>query len=125
MTEFSPEVEKQLAALAELCCRTLEGDSEEFNERKIPLLKSLLQSGFARAGNVPLQVELDRRIHDLCREPAMHRGGSVTGLTRQLQKKFDELARWESTRPTKEEPPQAANVSSAAKSTSRRYRPTQ
>lgn len=124
MTDFNPEVEKQLAVLAELCCRRLEGDTEEFNSRAKPLLKSLVESGFARAGNVPLQVELERRIRDLCREPAMHRGGAVSGLTSQLQKQFDELARWESVRPASDEPPQAANVSSAAKSTSRRYRPS-
>lgn len=125
MPNFNPEIEKQLATLAELCCQKLNGDSEELTERTTPLLKTLVQSGYARSENVPLQVELERRIRKLCREPAMHRGAAVRGLTRQLQEKFDDFARWESTRPTSEEPPQAANVSSAAKSTTRRYRKPQ
>ena len=119
--KYSPEIEKQLEALAELVCDSIEGASEEFTERRSAILESLLQSGFSRVGKGPLWVELELRIARLCREPAMHRLASVKGLLQQLQKEFDDLARWKSNTPSTKEPPRAANVDSAGSSTSRRH----
>jgi hypothetical protein len=120
MTNYNPEVERQLNALADLCCQALEGESESLADRSEPLLRALLLSGFTRSAEAPLQVEVEKRIRDRCREPAIHRGGAISGLTRQLQSSFDELARWESKSPSETNPPQAANVGSAATARSRK-----
>lgn len=117
--KYNPEIERQLDAIAELCGEAIEGESEQFVERSTRLLEALLLSGFARWAKAPLQVELEQRIIRQKQKSASHRRGAINGLCSQLQKKFNELVRWESNRPAAQDPPHAANVSSAATSTKR------
>jgi hypothetical protein len=115
-------VEKHLTTLAQLCCDSLAGEGEPLIDRAEPLLKSLLLSGFGRSSGPPLQVELEKRIVAQCSQAAMNRHAVVSGLTGKLQKQFDEMVRWESKSPAEDNPPQAANLSTADKRGSRRRR---
>lgn len=125
--KYNPAIERQLDAIAQLCSEAIDGafgplDAEQFVDRSSRLLKALLLSGFGRSAGAPLQVELEQRIIQQSQKAGMHRRGALSGLTKRLQKQFNELARWESTQPATEDPPQAANVRSAATSTRRRQR---
>ncbi|NNE01042.1 MAG: hypothetical protein HKN47_27310 [Pirellulaceae bacterium] len=116
MNNTNPQIDEQLQKLAELCCNALDAnaDSEiELSETTEQLLKSLLMSGYARKGDASLQADIEARVKDSCREPAMHRGGALSSLTEKLQKKFDDLVRWESRQPDEHTDPKAANISSA------------
>jgi hypothetical protein len=70
-------------------------------------------SGYAKIEGANLQVDIENRVKDKCREPAMHRGGALSSITGQLQTKFDDLKRWESRQPDDSNPAKAANISSA------------
>ncbi|QEF97615.1 hypothetical protein Mal15_16560 [Stieleria maiorica] len=116
MNDTNPQIEEQLDKLASICCEQLKGDSP----RTLPedstvddLLRALLMSGYARRSDKTLQVDIEHRVKDLCRDPAMHRGGALSSMTEQLQSKFDELKSWESRQPDDKSPPKAANISSA------------
>ncbi len=113
MSNTNPELEKDLDALAEICCQSLEGNEGVLSDRSEAILKSLLMSGYVRKYGKSLQANVESRVKHLCREPAIHRGGEISGMTRQLQKKFDELVLWESNSPDDESPPKSANISSA------------
>ncbi|WP_182868025.1 hypothetical protein [Stieleria mannarensis] len=117
MSDTNPQIEEQLDKLASVCCEQLESDSPTSlteDSSVDDLLKALLMSGFARREGRTLQVEIEHRVKDLCREPAMHRGGALSSITEQLQSKFDELKNWESRQPGDKTPPKAANISSAS-----------
>ncbi len=113
MKETNPEIEEQLDALAELCCETLKGDDSGLALRADALMKSLLMSGYVRKTGPNITAELESRVKRRCPEPAMHRGGALSGVTQKLQQKFDKLVQWESERPEVQSPPKAANISSA------------
>ncbi|MGB7327322.1 MAG: hypothetical protein WBD31_20770 [Rubripirellula sp.] len=114
--DMNPEIEEQLDKLATICCSQLEGESQSpsIEDSTIAeLLKSLLMSGYAREDGASLQTDLESRVKHSCREPAMHRGGALSSITKQLQSKFDDLKRWESRRPDEKSNAKAANISSA------------
>lgn len=113
MNKTNPEIEEQLDKLADICCELLGGEQTASIDETDALLKSLLMSGFARSGGAPLQVEIESRVKSKCREPAMHRGGELSSITGQLQKKFNDLVRWESRQPDDRTEPKTANISSA------------
>jgi hypothetical protein len=113
MSETNPEIEQQLNDLAELCCEALAAEQTTLEERSKPLLKSLLMSGYVRKGGRNLQADVESRVKKQCAEPAMHRGGALSGLTKRLQDQLDELARWESKKPSESSPAKPANISSA------------
>ncbi|WP_145389809.1 hypothetical protein [Stieleria neptunia] len=116
MSKTNPQIEKQLDKLASICCTRLENTSSDptMDDAAVDeLLKALLMSGYARQADRTLQVELENRVKDMCRDPAMHRGGALTGLTEQLQNKFDQLKSWESRQPGETSTAKAANISSA------------
>ncbi len=116
MSDTNPEIKEQLDKLATICCAHLEGDNTAptfEGPSTMALLKSLLMSGYARHEGTTLRVDIETRVQDKCREPAMHRGGALSSLTEQLQSQFDELKRWESKLPTETTKPKAANISSA------------
>ncbi len=121
MSDTNPEIQKQLDRLGEICCSMLEretspatADSETPDSETIDsLLKALLMSGFGRKSETTLQAEIENRVKDNCRDSAMHRGGALTSLTADLQKRFDELKSWESRQPDDQNEPKAANISSA------------
>lgn len=124
---YNPEIERQLDAIATLCGEKIDSDSEglaadQFVQRSTRLLKGLLLSGFTRTATTPLKVELEQRVVERFRKAAMHRRAAVTGIAGRMQEKFEELARWESTKPAEDDAPHAANPSSAAMSTRRRPR---
>ncbi len=114
MNDTNPQIEEQLNKLADIVCGSLEGSEPVASDDYELLLKSLLMSGFARKKEMSLQVEIENRVKDKCREPSMHRGGELSGLTKQLQQKFDKLVRWESRQPDDKSDPKAANISSAS-----------
>jgi hypothetical protein len=113
MTETNPQIEKQLDALADLCCAKLAGDMENYDDRSEALLSALLKSGYLRKTGHGIQAELEARVKKLCRYPAMHRGGALSGITSRLQNRFDQLAKWESKKPDSRSKAKAANISSA------------
>ncbi len=113
MSETNPQIEEQLDALAELCCQTLNGDDSGLDKRSDALLKSLLMCGYVRKVGHNITAELESRVKTHCPEPAMHRGGALSGITQTLQQKFNKLVQWESETPQETTPPKAANISSA------------
>lgn len=113
MNETNPEIEEQLDTLAQLCCDTLKGEGSGLARRSDALLKSLLMSGYVRKAGQNLTAELESRVKKKCPEPAMHRGGALSGVTQKLQQTFDKLVQWESEHPRDQSPPKAANISSA------------
>ncbi|GAA5505828.1 hypothetical protein [Novipirellula caenicola] len=116
MSDMNPQINEQLDKLATLCCDQLEGNdpSATLDEASTKsLLKSLLMSGFSRQKGASLQVEIENRVKDRCRDTSMHRGGALSSITGQLQKQFEELARWESKQPSDDSKSKAANFSSA------------
>ncbi|MCO8121674.1 hypothetical protein NHH03_08000 [Stieleria sp. TO1_6] len=113
MTQSNPQIEEQLSKLARLCCDSLDGGEPVAGEESDALLKSLLMSGYARQEGASLQADVESRVKQLCQKPAMHRGGALSGITSNLQEKFDELVRWESQQPKQQDEPKAANISSA------------
>ena len=113
MSDFNPEMEAHLNELATICCERLEGGRDHAGGRSALLLKSLLMSGYVRRESGSFQAELERRVKDRCFECAMHRGAALESLSGELSAKLRELARWESTSPSDNSPPKAANISSA------------
>ncbi len=116
MSANNPQIDGQLDKLAELLCLQLESETDgRTTEDPVidQLLKSLLMSGYARKEGANLQVDIENRVKDRCREPAMHRGGALSSITGQLQKKFEDLKRWESRQPEDKTDAKAANISSA------------
>mgnify|MGYP003662968326 CR=1 FL=1 len=113
MSDTNPQIETQLNALAELACETLRGEESEMAARAEPLLKSLLMSGYVRKSGKDIRADIEARVKDICREPAMHRGGELSGITQRLQDKFDKLVKWESDQPKDFTDAKAANISSA------------
>ncbi len=114
--DTNPQIEKQLDKIAEILCQKLEGSvtgSESDDASIEALLRSLLMSGYVRKEDRNLRVDIENRIKDICREPAIHRGGELTSLTDQLQIQFDNLKRWESRQPDNESKAKTANISSA------------
>ena len=118
-SETNPQIEKTLDELAELICQSLKGEESELLERRDQLLKTLVMSGFVWKADRTVMQQVEERVKDLCVEPAMHRGGAISSATSDLQKRFEEIASFESNTPANakspadEAPPQAANISSA------------
>ncbi|QDT02064.1 hypothetical protein K227x_04350 [Rubripirellula lacrimiformis] len=113
MKDTNPQVEEQLNKLAEIICESLNGKEAVVNDESEALLKSLLMSGYARQEGVSLQVDLEARVKDACREPTMNRGGELSAITGKLLQKFNDLKRWESRQPDDQDKPKAANISAA------------
>ncbi len=106
------EIEAQLQALTDLCCDALNGEALDL-ERTDQLTKSLLMSGFVHEENKPLQPELESRVREACREPAMHRGAEIKAVTDKVQSSLNKHVRWESKQPEGKSPAKGANISSA------------
>jgi hypothetical protein len=116
MSDTNPQIEKQLDKIAEICCQQIESGvtvSQSDEASVEALLKALLMSGYVHKEDRNLQVDIENRIKDRCREPSLHRGGEITSLTDQLQTRFNELKRWESRQPDDDSKPKTANISSA------------
>jgi len=116
MSEQNLEIEGHLKKLAELCSQSLRGGGEPNDGVVRQLLKSLLMSGYGRQGGPPLQHELERRVKLGADDKALHHAEEVLGITRSIQKRFDDLKRWESTQPRDENESKAANISAASDS---------
>lgn len=109
----NPEIEACLDELADLVCQTLTGESDELGERRDGLLRNLVMSGYQWKHREPLMVNIEYRVKAQCGEHAMHRGGALSSITIELGKRFESLARSESSVPSDESPAKAANISSA------------
>lgn len=115
----NPQIEQTLDELADLVCRSLQGKENDLVGRRDPLLKTLVMSGYVWKADETMMQQIEHRVKDQCREPAMHRGGALSSITSELQTRFDEIARWESSTPAKskppadQSPPKAANISAA------------
>lgn len=112
MAKLNPEIDEQLDKLADICCESLRGQSSIVDDQTDALLRALIMSGFARNTDTNLQKEIEDRVKDKCQEPAMHRGGELSGLTQKLQEKFKKLSQWESSKPEEFTPAKPANISS-------------
>lgn len=113
MSEMNPQIEEQLNKLADCVCQSLEGERPAFSDETAELLKALLSSGYARQDDTSLQTELEARVKDKCREPALHRGAEISSITEKLKHKFDDLVRWESKQPHRQDHREATHVGSA------------
>lgn len=113
MSDTHPPIDEHLNKLADIVCQSLQGERAASGAETEALLKSLLMSGYASHRSTSLQAEVEARVKDQCREPAMHRGGALSAITKQMQEQFSELTRWESKQPKKRDGPKAANISSA------------
>lgn len=117
--ETNPQIEQTLDELADLICRSLQGQENDLVGRRDSLLKTLVMSGFVWKADQTVMQQVEHRVKDRCREPAMHRGGALSSMTSELETQFAEIARWESNTPdeakssAEESPPKAANISSA------------
>lgn len=115
MSDSNPEIDANIDRLAELCCKQLANDLESADTSDPTIenaLRSLLMSGYARKER-NLQTDIQQRVKDQCMDPAMHRGGALSGITAKWQAQFDKMAKWESTRPEEQTPSKAANISAA------------
>jgi len=106
------EIEAQVQALAEECCTAIEGEAMNL-ERIDQLTKALLMSGFVQKDGQPLRAELEARVREKCREPAMHRGAEIKAVTDKVQDSLEKHVRWESKQPQDKSASKAANISSA------------
>jgi len=115
MSDTNSQCEAVLDSLTELCCASLQGDYSELEERSDALLKSLVMSGFARTSDKTLQAELQDRVLECCQDNVLHRGSELSGITKRLQHKYDEIVRWGTNFPHEDGMEQAkpANISSA------------
>jgi hypothetical protein len=113
MSDYRPQIEKQLTELASLCCEAIQNGAEHLPERSESLIEALLRSGFSRNSHRSLQVEIENRVKELCQDRAMHRRGAISSITSQLQSKYEEKRRWETQQAGKENDAKAANISSA------------
>lgn len=113
MTIHNPQVESQLQILTEMCCNAIDGHSTQMAERADPILKSLLMSGYARTAKSNLQVELENRAKEKCRDRTLSRGGELSAVVKQLQDKFNKLALWESKQPETVIQPKSSSSSTA------------
>ena len=104
-SETNPQIEKTLDELAELICQSLKGEQSELLERRDQLLKTLVMSGFVWKADRTVMQQVEERVKDLCREPAMHRGGAISSATSDLQKRFEEIASFESNTPANAQSP--------------------
>lgn len=107
------EIEAQLQALTEMCCESMEGDQALDVDRMDQLTKALLMSGYSHQPSQPLSAELEGRVREQCREPAIHRGAEIKGLTEKVEGSFQKHVRWESRQPKASGKSKAANISSA------------
>lgn len=117
--DLNPQIETILDELAALVCRSLEGQEAGYVERRDHLLKTLVMSGYVWKADQTVMQQVEHRVKDRCREPAMHRGGALSSITSELETRFAKIARWESKTPASakspadQSPPKAANLSSA------------
>ncbi|SMP59249.1 hypothetical protein SAMN06265222_106192 [Neorhodopirellula lusitana] len=113
MNDINPQIDNQLDRLAEICYQMLKGEQAVDLDQSEALLKALVTNGYSRAKGHSLQVDLESRVKDKWPEPTMHRGGELSSLTDDLQKRFEKFATWESRQPEEESKAKAANISSA------------
>lgn len=113
MSDLNPQIESQLDSLAELCCAALQGGDPIASEKTDKLLRGLLMSGFSRKSSAPLLKEIETRVKDRCSEPAMHRGGALSSISDQLQKRYENVARWYANQPHDDSGTKGANISSS------------
>jgi len=116
MSEKNIEIESHLTKLASICSQSLRGGDEPNEGVVNQLLKSLLMSGYGRQEGPPLQHELEQRVKSGSDDKALHHAEEVLGITRSIQKRFDELKRWESTHPRDQNQSKTANISAATDS---------
>ena len=109
--EMNPEIERTLDELADLLCKSLNGELTDPGERQDGLLKTLVMSGYVRQSERSLMDEIERRVKDKFGKPSMSRGGALSSMTSKLEARFKSLARWESDSPVDDSPPTAANMS--------------
>ena len=99
MSRFSPEIERTLDRLADLCWDGLNGDAESLVEQSDGLLKALLMDGFARQSKRKLQLVIENRVLQRHRDKAIHRRAEIAARACQLQHDFDRMVRWEASLP--------------------------
>ncbi len=107
------ELEKSLDALSQLCCEMLAGNGQAFADRRMGLLKNVLECGFARSYRQPLQVVLEKRVRERWGEPIFTHSVELQSVAGKLQDEFDNLKRWEAKLPQETDPPDAANLNTA------------
>lgn len=116
MGHTNVELEAQLEALTEICCEALKGETDIDPKRVEQLAKALLKSGYERGDHKPLSAELEQRVRERCKEPAIHRGAEIKSITEAVQAEYDKAVRWQSEQPQSGDGAKSANISSATDS---------
>ena len=114
----TPEVAKILDALADLCLETLTSEERRADDRSFetqvePLVQALKSNGYSRHQEMPLQAKLENLALEKSQEAGMHRRAELTAIAGKVQRMFDEVVRWDSTRPEDHSGTRPANISSA------------
>jgi hypothetical protein len=116
VNSLNPELDKQVDALAELCCDAIERNVTDSHSRADALIEALVRGGYARISDVNLQTRVEQMAVDKCRNKAIHRRGELTGITSGWQAKFNQLAQWQTQSPNTTSGTKPANISSATDS---------
>jgi len=111
---LNQQEEEILDELARFCCESIQGEPQKDLDQAESLLKSLVMSGFSRKKHPPLEDMLEKRAKEACQGQAVHRTSNLKGIASSLQKKFDDIVRWQTKNPSNDyPPPKSANISSA------------
>jgi len=105
--DFTPQIEAILDKLAGHCCAVISQEETYDADQVQKLVKSLSVNGWQRHADStsPLSVTLKKRIKDRCREPAMHRGGSIDGTVEKVQAAYNDAARYDASAPATQNEP--------------------
>jgi len=100
----NPLIEKQLQALADICCNEIQADDQtpeqgEQEERIRPLIDALVTNGFARLSREPLSLRVEALVEEQCPEAVLSRRGRLTAMTGRMQEQFESAVRMETSTP--------------------------
>ncbi len=97
--EMNPEIERTLDELADLFCKSMNGELSDLGERQDGLLKALVMNGYVRLSEGSLMSEVEGRVKNKYSKPFMSRGAELSSMTSKLEARFKSLALWESGAP--------------------------
>ncbi len=97
MQTLNPELDRQIDALADHCCRVIKGEADSVSAHL--LINALVVGGFARLSKERLQTRLEARALARCPETAIHRRAELSAITGDLQSTFEILVKQKTTNP--------------------------
>jgi hypothetical protein len=112
MNKLNPVLQKQVEALAKICCDVLQREEVGVDEKASPLIEALVRNGFARQSNLNLQSRVEAEVVKRCPDIAGPHREELVGITRNFQTAFDRLVQWNTSTPPGSDAPKSANISS-------------